>query len=340
MGHFLTPEDASAVGSKGFFGLRPTVTTTLPFVFIPRHTGSTAVAISALGVTAGKAMLCDTNNGVFLSTDGGHTWTQKTDTPTGNVDYLIWENGVWIGGVGTGQIVRSTDDGHTWSTVDTTTEQSQAIISLGSSGAGHVVVVSGDNFNFPNYSVSSDDAQTFGPNGSINNNFYGSNILWDGAKYVTTVANGSSFTSLLTSPDGVTWTQSDFNTIEQVDPSPYNLALGSGLYVVDMGGSSTIRVSATAAGLTTATAVAVPNSGLGFGNPIMVLFDGTYFYSFDGSPNGVWRTKTPSDPTSWATGQLNFTTIGNIAMYGGYDSTNHSLIVTNRGKQLNTLRTA
>lgn len=291
--------------------------------------------IVALAAGPGKAMYADSTNAIFLSTDGGHTWVAKNSPPS-LPNTLLYENGIWIAGLNN-DISKSADDGVTWSAAIPTGILG-FITPLASRSASNILAISSAANPSNNFATSVNDGTTWGNAGSVNSLFNAAYALWDGAQYVTLGTDPTgNFSTILTSATGVAFASTIFNTAENVNNTNFNVvAFGLSLYAVLMGGSFTLRVANTAAGLATAIASNLPDTA---NVAQMITFADGFFYTFFQNGNGtVWRTATPQIPASWIQGTLNFTSFPlSLTVLSAYDSTNNSLIVTNGAGQLATL---
>ena len=144
--------------------------------------------------------VCRTVNATF-SSDNGETWTELLNTPSGEWIGVAYGDGRWVivANGGTNRIASSDDDGETWTTHTTPSVHAWERVRY---GQGKFIAVAGA------YSGGSDKVGYSEDGITWENKTATSGAEWRDVAYNGTdqwIAVGT-FTSMMTSPDGETWT--------------------------------------------------------------------------------------------------------------------------------------
>lgn len=257
---------------------------------------------------AGTVLAVDSNQAVWLSANGGVSWTARTAiVDAGGVqDLMAYGNGVYIVGGSTNNVHRTADAGATWSTIAT-----GAVVSGGSPAATFMIATDGasrwiagltgsSGGATKNYAVSTDNGLTWTPGTTFDNDGWLSihSAIWNGTEFVVVGQQiGTGVNTIDTSPDGFTWTEHAASGPIFSNP----IVFGAGVYVAPANDNG-VFVSATPAGLVTVAETPIPS--LNSGGVADLMFDGTFFFAFD-FIGGVAKS---ADGLTWSTDDpLNFT---------------------------------
>ena len=238
-------------------------------------------------------------NQLFISADGGITWTARTmpQTPIGSTGYatIHFLNNLWIAYIAnsTASYVYTSTDTITWTLRYTGTAN---IASYSSTyGTKYVIGLQGTAAGANNILVSTDSVTW--TVGSIPSIWYIFGLAWNGTRYVAVAnnANTGSTSWISSSTDAVTWTLASPGSNYTVSNIVWN-----GTYFLTQGNGATTGYRSTD-GITWTT-VTLPTSG-----QLHFATVGTYFYTtalaasasayLYGSTDGVtWTTMTYIPP--------------------------------------------
>lgn len=333
MTSFFPPQD---LPSGGFFGPRGVtgLTWTRRSGVIADFT-ALAPPSSSIGITI---MDAGPEGDIFVSTDGGHTWTQEL-TGEGLQGFAAHGAGMqWIFGGTDGQYWISTHNGAVWSGPDTFPAAfgTQNTVSVASSGSPNdYFVVAGNGAGPANYATSTTNGNSFTVPETYTNQSW-SSVIWDGTQFVAIAfqeTTGLIVVATAATPTGA-WTET---VIAAGNAPPFTAGLSfdskSGLYLIGAGSGAAqpyVRTAKTPAGLATAPNV---NTGLNGGEGLSyTLAANGLMFAFDLS-GGV---ASSTDGHTWIPGVLNLP-FDESAVGACYDSVNKSYIATNGNGAIVTL---
>jgi hypothetical protein len=277
---------------------------------------------------AGNTLLIDGTGRVLLSTDGGHTWAQRSVinsfVPTQTSGSFLTSGGTWIlsADVAPGiQLYRSTNLGLTWTPI-TPGIGSAGGLMIGTDGSGNWVAVGNVIPDPPaNYGRSTDDGQTWQSNGvtTISGGAGPPYVLYWTAtdKWILLAQDTAAVNGVIwTSPDALTWTQhplsnsSEFLNVLEVLAGVYY----AGSFATDSGFKANSLIA-----LASAAPVAIPltlNDSVSF-----LLKTSAYWWALDFSGGLAGSV----DFSTWQIAMLNLP-IGDFPRIACYDAVHDSAI--------------
>lgn len=312
----------------GYFGPAPSAGAGLSWT-LRAGVPSGITVLAPPSSSAGSTVMGDVANGIiYLSTDGGHTFTSQ-DSGLGTVNRAANGAGtVWLMGTQLSGYYVSTDNGVDWAGPDTLPVgfATQNVILAAASGAPNdLFVLLGDSTGNNNYAVSTNNGGTFTVPATYNNNGWIA-LIWDGTQFVGLARQAvTSLVVVVTSPDGATWTETVIaagNNPSYTAGLSHDTSTGKYLIGADVTtGNPFVRTATTPAGLSTASDV---NTNLNAGNGLFytIVGDGL-FWAFDAS--GGVASSHDGDTWTRATLNLPFGASGHSATY---DATHNIFIAT------------
>jgi hypothetical protein len=289
VGRFFGPT-ANVIASAGFF--RATAAAARGWT---ARTIATAASTFNSNVAAGGgvALLVDSNQALWRSTDGGATWSATGQTFATPPFGIAYAGGIFIV-LNSGSLAyRSTDLGLTWS--------AGAAVGLNGvnpagDGAGNWLTGSGSNLNT---STSANGGVTWTTHAIAGTGSHVVSLIWDGTQWVDYSGGGN---QISTSPDGITWTRTTL--LPNSDLFNNTLVFQGGTYLANIfnGHTNAVRSASTPAGIRTASDV---NTGL-TGNPSSglqcILGGNGVWWAFDSAGGAA----VSADTLAWTALPLNF----------------------------------
>lgn len=286
--------------------------------------GMTAIgAAQIVGLASdnvGNTICIDQNGVVYKSGDGGKTWVDYSTVTAsgagGNPGNLAWGDNKFVFSRNPTQAYVSGDDGLSWNPIATGIPTAANRFGyIATDGVGDWVITSNAQpSGIQSYSSSTNNAVSFSIAGNVSSpQFVNTPPLWDGVQYVTPGVGPA----ILVSPDhGLTWNSTASNSSVLRWIQKY-----SGGYVcASAGGGTTIRLSATAAGLGTAADTAIP----GYTGTVQVVgANGANIFAF--SSTGTQVAYSPDGGVTWTLAASNFAA-GDEALCLCFDSTHKCFI--------------
>jgi hypothetical protein len=315
-------------GDTGFFGLtaqtignptRGRKTT----AWVPRSIATTATKFNSnVCAGGGVALLIDGNNTLWISTNGGVTWTESAQTFLQPPFQINYAGGTFIvttsAAAGAGS--RSSNGGATWTALAVT--HFRAGWPVGDGGGNWLLTDPIATLSWSSNAANGVGAWTqhAGAAGSFN-----ISAIWDGTQFVATGISGGQ-SAIATAPN-ITggWT---FTPITGgPDTFVPTLVFQNARYTVPTTGG--VRAAATPAGLATAADVNVGLTGLQ-----CLLGGNSLLWAFDGAGHVVGST----DGFHWTKAALNFDS-GDFPgqLFQAYDAVNHQFIaIGSQGLSIST----
>jgi hypothetical protein len=269
---------------------------------------------SNVAAGGGVALLVDTNQALWRSTDGGVTWAATGHSFVNGPYSIAFAADTFILLNSANTAFGSTDGGLTW-----TAGEGVGLNGANPAGDGSGNWLTGSVVNL-NTSSSPNDGISWTAHVIAGSGNHVVSLIWDGTQWVDCSGNGN---QIATSPTGTVWTR--HTLVPSGDLFNNTLVFQGGTYLANVfnGTSNAVRSASTPAGICTASDV---DTGL-TGNPssgLQCLLGGNgVWWAFDSAGGAA----VSADTLTWTAVPLNFQA-GDFpgTVFQAYDSVHHTFI--------------